>query len=185
MPDRRVLTDSEGAILTLVLRQQPITAYQIGKAFDASPVHTLNTSKGKLYPLVHRLHDRSLLAAEVVPGDRRGTLRFSCTDIGRQALKRWVLMIRPDDELLHDPLRKKVQGFELLSRSERISWVETARGRLSRKLQEVEEWPPEVEGAFGDLVQESARSALKARIAWLDAARSQIEANRELGTEKS
>jgi hypothetical protein len=67
MPDKRPLTDNEGALLSLVLRQQPITGYQIGKFFESSPVHTFNTSKGKLYPMIHRLEERGLLAAEEVP----------------------------------------------------------------------------------------------------------------------
>ena len=174
MPDKRQLTDNEGALLSLVLRQQPITGYQIAKFFDSSPVHTFNTSKGKLYPLLHRLVDRGLLASEEVEGDHRGTHRFLCTDIGRQVLKAWVLSIRPEHELLHDPLRKKLQAFELLSKRERAEWLKLARGRLQRKLQAVERWSPEVEGPFGELVKESARSALEARIAWLDHAAEHI-----------
>lgn len=168
VPDRRPLTDSEGAILALVLRAEPVTAYQIGKDFDRSPVHTLNTSKGKLYPLVHRLHERGLLKSEDVPGDQRGTHRFSSTPLGRAALKRWVQTIRPDHELLHDPLRKKVQAFDLLTQPEQLEWVRTARERLERKLREVEGSSAADEGPFGDLVQESATGFLKARIAWLD-----------------
>ena len=175
VPDRRPLTDSEGAILTLVLRQQPVTAYQIGKAFAASPVHTLNTSKGKLYPLIHRLHERGLLEAEEVPGDQRGTQRFCCTEVGRKALKRWVLTVRPEHELLHDPLRKKVQGFELLEQHEQLEWARGARAGLERKLGEVEAWPTEVEGPFGDLVKQSAKGAIRARIAWLDAVLKRIQ----------
>jgi len=168
MPDRRILTDSEGAVLTLLLRRQPLTAYEVGKSFDASPVHTLNTSKGKLYPLIHRLHERGLLTAEEVPGDHRRTQRFYCTLIGKQALRRWVLTIRPEHELLHDPLRKKLQGFELLSAEEQLDWIKTTRQRLERKLSDVEQWPRDIEGPFGDLVQESAKVALTARLVWLE-----------------
>lgn len=170
MPDQRPLTDSEGAILTLVLRRGQITAYQIGKSFAESPVHTLNTSKGKLYPLIHRLEQRGLLEGEDVPGDQRGTQRFSITPTGRQVLKRWILLLRPEHELLHDPLRKKVQGFELLSGKEQREWIETAQANLRRKLHEVEEWPTAAEGAFGDLVKESAKAALHARLEWLGSA---------------
>jgi len=178
LPDRRPLTDSEGAILTLVLRQQPITAYQIGKTFADSPVHTLSTSKGKLYPLIHRLHQRGLLDAEDVPGDQRGTQRFSCTEAGKKALKQWVQTVRPEHELLHDPLRKKLQGFELLGANEKLEWVETARRHLQRKLAKVEAWPTEVEGQFGELVRDNAESAIRARLAWLDTVRERIAADR-------
>jgi DNA-binding PadR family transcriptional regulator len=176
MPDRRPLTDSEGAILTLVLREGPVTAYQVGKSFVTSPVHTLNTSKGKLYPLIRRLNDRGLLAAEDVAGDQRGTQRFSITPAGREALKRWILLFRAEHELLHDPLRKKIQGFELLSKKEQQEWLESAQSTLRRKLRAVEQWPPEAEGPFGDLVKESAKAALRARLDWLKLALSKVTA---------
>jgi hypothetical protein len=82
--------------------------------------------------------------------------------------------LRPEHELLHDPLRKKLQGFELLSTTEQQEWLERARKQLLRKLEEVEQWPVEVEGMFGDLVQESAKVALQARIEWLDTVRKRL-----------
>lgn len=156
--------------MALVMRKQPITAYQIGKEFEASPVHTLNTSKGTLYPLLHRLERHGFLRDDVVSCDKRGTRRYSCTPEGERALRNWVLTIRPEHELLHDPLRKKLQGFELLNKKQQIEWIHSARSRLERKLQEVESWPIENEGPFGALVQRSAKDSLLARLAWLDAA---------------
>ena len=175
MPDKRPLTDNEGALLTLVLREQPVTGYQILKAFESSPVHTFNTSKGKVYPLIHRLEERGLLAGEPVPGDHRGTQRFYCTESGKEVLRNWVCTIRPENELLHDPLRKKVQAFTLLTRDERRSWVRSATEQLSRKLAQVEAWSTEIEGPFGDLVKESARRALRSRLDWLELVRQRVE----------
>ena len=45
------LTDHEGTFLSLVLRIQPVTAYQVIKVYEESPVSNFNTSKGKIYPL--------------------------------------------------------------------------------------------------------------------------------------
>lgn len=174
MADDRPLTDSEGALLSLVLRQQPITGYQIGKFFAASPVHTFNTSTGKLYPLIRRLTERGLLKAEEVAGDQRGTQRFVCTESGKRVLKNWVLTLRPEHDMLHDPLRKKLQAFELLSKEERLEWIESAKRRLEVKLQEVAQWPSDAEGVFGDLVKESAKAALAGRIYWLERARERV-----------
>src|SRR5688500_7080847 len=55
------LTDNEGPLLVLVLRVQPVTAYQIAKIYADSPVTDFNASKGKLYPLIQRLVGRGLL----------------------------------------------------------------------------------------------------------------------------
>jgi DNA-binding PadR family transcriptional regulator len=179
MPDRRPLTDNEGALLALVLRQQPITGYQIGKFFESSPVHTFNTSKGKLYPMIHRLEERGLLTSETVAGDHRGTHRYVCTEAGREVLRNWTLAIRPEHELLHDPLRKKLQAFELLTREEQIAWIDTAKSHLQRKLGEVEQWSHEVEGPFGELVRENARAALVSRSGWLEQAQERIGSRNE------
>lgn len=153
-----------------MLRQQPLTAYQIGKFFEASPVHTFNTSKGKLYPLIHRLQDRGLLRGEEVPGDHRGTQRFYCTEVGEEVLKRWVLLMKPEHELLHDPLRKKLQAFPLLTKAEQLLWLDTSKAHLEAKLEKVEGWSADLEGPFGDLVKDSAKAALESRIAWLQRA---------------
>lgn len=176
MAAERGLTDNEGALLALVLRRQPMTAYQIGKFFAVSPVHTFNTSKGKLYPMIRRLERSGMLAGEEVAGDQRGTQRFVCTEAGRAALRDWVGSVRAEHELLHDPLRKKMQAFDLLTRGEQLEWIETARAQLQAKLREVEAWPPETDGPFGDLIRDNARSALAGRIDWLERARARLDA---------
>ncbi len=162
------LTDNEGALLALILRRQPVSAYQIGRAFDESPIHTLNTSKGKLYPLLQRLHERGLLKATVVEGDRRRTQLFECTEAARAALKAWVCSIRPEHDLLHDPLRKKLQAFDLLTPDEQGRWVAEASARLRARLAEVEAFNADCEGPWGPLMKDNAREALEARLRWLE-----------------
>ena len=169
------LTDNEGALLALIVRRQPVSAYQIGRAFEESPIHTLNTSKGKLYPLLHRLHERGLLSAGTVEGDRRRTQLFECTDEGRVALKSWVCSIRSEHDLLHDPLRKKLQAFDLLTPAEQQDWVEMAANRLRTRLSQVEAFEAECEGPLGPLMKENARQALEARLRWLESLRAWIE----------
>ena len=168
MPDDYQLTDNEGALLALVLRRQPITAYQIARAFEKSPIHTFNTSNGKLYPLVRRLTKHGLLGVENVVADDRGTQRFFCTEAGRAVLKAWIQQIRPEHDLLHDPLRKKLQAFDLLTRDEQIEWVRTAREALQSKLDQVVQYDAEVEGEYGELMRDGAKRALDARLNWLD-----------------
>jgi DNA-binding PadR family transcriptional regulator len=125
--------------------------------------------------MIHRLQERGLLAAEQVPDDHRGTQRFTCTDAGKDVLRSWVLSLRPEHELLHDPLRKKAQAFDLLTHQEQLDWLEEAKQRLQRKLGEVERWPPEVEGPFGEVIRDNARSSLLGRIEWLEESRRKIE----------
>lgn len=162
------LTDNEGTLLGLVVRAGPLTAYQIARVYERSPVSNFNTSKGKLYPLIRRLRERGLLAAESVEGDARGTEKVRATAAGKEAVRRWAREIRPTHLLPEDPLRTKLQSFDLLSRDERIAWCVAAKAMLKEKLDEVEGYGETVEVPFRDLVHENAVSTLRGRMDWLD-----------------
>ena len=162
------LTDNEGTLLALVLREQPITAYQIAKIYEESPVSNFNTSKGKIYPLIRRLRERGLLTAQPVRGDARGTERLICTDAGREVIRGWAKQVRPTHLLLEDPLRTKIQSFDLLSRDEQIQWVVDAKAALAEKLRQVEDYGRQVDVPYKGLVHDNAVSSLRARLEWLD-----------------
>lgn len=162
------LTENEGALLAVVLRKEPVSAYQIAKEYDASPIYTFNTAKGKLYPLIERMIRRGLLRSKEVPHDRRGTHVYSSTEAGRTALKKWVRSFRPEHELLPDPLRRKLQAFELLDAGEQIAWVREARARIAERLAAVESHDADAEGPFGRFAQDNARESLRMRLDWLD-----------------
>lgn len=162
------LTDHEGTFLSLVLRLQPVTAYQVTKIYEDSPVSNFNTSKGKIYPLIRRLDERGLLVKRLVTGDRRGTEELSCTDSGREAVRSWVMEIRSTHLLLDDPLRTKVQSFGLLSNAERLQWIVAAKAQLHDKLAELDAYGKDVDVPFKALVHDNAVSALRARMDWLD-----------------
>lgn len=175
------LTENEGGLVALIQRKGPLSAYQIAKEYDASPVYTFNTAKGKLYPLLERLIERGLVESERVLHDRRRTKLYSCTDLGRKALKRWVNSFRAEHELPPDPLRRKLQAFELLTVEEQRAWVDEARARLQHRLEAVEAFDAKADGVFMKLAQENARLSLRGRLQWLDDLRSSIETNSEAG----
>jgi len=162
------LTDHEGTFLSLVLRIQPATAYQVTKIYEESPVSNFNTSKGKIYPLIRRLADRGLLAKKQVPGDGRGAEALSCTEEGKKAVREWVGQIRPTHLLLDDPLRTKVQSFGLLSREEQIAWIVDVKEQLHAKLGELEAYKKEVDVPFKDFLHDNAVQSIRARMDWLD-----------------
>jgi DNA-binding PadR family transcriptional regulator len=162
------LTDNEGTLLALVLRVQPVTAYQISKIYEASPVSNFNTSKGKLYPLVRRLRDRGLIEAEAVTEDARRTERLSCTPRGREAVREWTKQVRPVHLLLEDPMRTKVQSFDLLSRDEQIAWMLEVKSQLLQKLADVEAYGKHVTVPYQEFVHDNAIASLRCRMDWLD-----------------
>ena len=162
------LTDDEGTLLALVVRAGPLTTYQIAKIYENSPVSNFNTSKGKLYPLVKRLKTFGLIEGLRVDGDARGTELMHATDKGRAAVKQWVMQLKPAHILLDDPLRTKLQSFDLLTAKERRDWVRDVRRQLAEKLDQLEQYAEEVEVPFHQGVHDNAVSSVEARLAWLD-----------------
>ena len=165
---RVILTDNEAMLLALVARAEPITAYQIAKAYDLSPVSNFNTSKGKIYPIIKRLKARGLLLAEGIAADGRGTERLTCTNAGRDEIRKWVMKIGSGDLLLEDPLRTKVQSFDLLSPDQRVEWVVRAKEELLAKMKELEDYRERVTAPFHELVHENAVASIRVRLTWLD-----------------
>ena len=162
------MTENEGGLLALIHRKGPLSAYQVAKAYESSPLFTINTAKGKLYPLLDRLTAQGLLVSEDVPNDRRGTKLYSCTSKGREELGTWVRSFRREHELPPDPLRRKLQALDLLSRDEQRAWVETARRRLNQRLEAVEAFEVAQDGPYGSSAQRNARESLLGRLRWLD-----------------
>ena len=162
------LTDHEGTFLSLVLRIQPATAYQVTKIYEDSPVSNFNTSKGKIYPLIRRLVARGLLGKRQVPGDGRGTEELVCTAEGKKAVREWVGQIRPTHLLLDDPLRTRVQSFGLLGKEEQIAWIVEVKELLHGKLAELEAYRKEVDVPFKDFLHDNAVQSVRARMDWLD-----------------
>ena len=162
------LTDDEGTFLALLLRVRHATAYQLSKIYEESPVSNFGTSKGKIYPLIRRLKERGLLSTRTVRGDARGTKFLECTSEGQQAVRNWIKQIRPGHLLLEDPLRTKIQSFDLLSRDEQIEWIAEVKSRLLEKLEELDTYARTVDVPFKEYVHDSAVSSIRSRMDWLD-----------------
>jgi DNA-binding PadR family transcriptional regulator len=176
------LTENEGTLLALVARAQPITAYQIAKVYEESAISNFNTSKGKIYPMIKRLREAGLLRARDVKGDARGTEKLEITKKGIEAVRRWLKDIRPGHLLPEDPLRTRIQSFDLLSRDERIEWISGLKVQLLRKLDEVERYGQEVSVPFQELVHVNAVRSIRNRMDWLDLVLREIVRKSEAST---
>lgn len=162
------LTDNEGSLLALVLRRQPVTAYQLLKIYEQSPVSSFNESKGSLYPLIRRMKQRGLLAAQRVSGDGRNAELLTCTDGGRDAVRDWVLQVRPSHVLPDDPLRTKIISFGLLDPDQQREWIDRLRAAVAQKIEEVEAYAVGLDMPYQHLVHANAMAALHNRIGWLE-----------------
>jgi len=167
VPDNTTLTDDEGTFLSLLVRVGPATAYQISKIYADSPVSNFGTSKGKIYPLIRRLHSEGLLRSAPIEGDRRGSELLESTAAGIEAVRHWVKQIRPHHILLDDPLRTKVQSFELLTEREQLQWINQAEAALADKLTELDRYAAEVDVPFKQFVHANAVASITTRLEWL------------------
>ncbi len=168
------LSDHEGALLDLVRRTQPVTAYRIVKIFESSPVAAFNSSLGQVYPTIKRLAKAELVESVSVDGDGRGTAIWTCSEKGEAALRNWVLDIKSSHLLMEDPLRTKLMSFDLLSQEERILWLVDVKAELSAKLEEQMAYDQDVELPYQDMVHDNVVSSLRSRMDWLDRVLSKI-----------
>jgi len=173
-PEEIEVSDYEGSLLALTLRNQPISAHQLLKMFERSPVSSLNRSKGNVYPLIRRLKDRGLLMTQS-PKDGRSKEYLVCTAMGEMAVKQWVKNVSSSQILVNDPLRTKIISLGLLSRTERLEWVDDVQAMVARKISEVEEYNSEVSIPFQEMVYSNTMKALTSRLVWLNELRKYIQ----------
>lgn len=167
------VSDYEGSLLALTLRNQPISAHQLLKIFERSPVSSLNRSKGNVYPLIRRLKERELLCAQS-PGDGRSKEYLACTEKGEVAVRQWVADVRPSHILVNDPLRTRIISLGLLSKEERLQWVDNVQAMTAQKMGEVEEYNAGVSVPFQEMVYSNTTKALSGRMIWLNELRKYI-----------
>jgi len=162
------ITEHEGMILALVLRQQPVTAYQLFRMFEQSPVTSINSSKGQLYPAIRRLRERGLLDARKVAGDGRKSEELSVTDAGQAAVREWTRNIEPQHIVLDDPLRTRILSFDVLSREERLEWIARAKALVKQRRAIVDEYNASVDVPFQAFAYSSVTETLRLKMEWLD-----------------
>ena len=161
------LTEREGRLLALVVREQPVTAYQLYKYHERSPTGSINSSKGQVYPAVERLKRRGLIEGRPTIEDRPNVEELTATDLGVAAVKAWVKSVSPSTVNMDDPLRTRLLSFGLLTREERLEWVANAK-RAVRDVERVFEEYNSLGVPYLDLAQKNAVVLLRARMMWLD-----------------
>jgi DNA-binding PadR family transcriptional regulator len=168
------LTDHEGMFLSLLARLNTANTYQLFKIYSESPVSNFRASKGTVYPLILRMRKRGLLSTSRIANDGRGTEILAITEKGRAAVRQWVRQVDPTHLLPKDPLRTKLQAFDLLSAGEQLQWIAEHSAALLEKLEELEAYGREVTVPFKQLVHENALASLKYRLEWLELVRRSI-----------
>lgn len=161
------VNEHEGTVLGMVARWQPVTRYQLLKAFDRSPISSYNTSKGSLYPLVGRMIARGFLETETSRGARESeVLRLS--SLGRRALSDWIMRIGPQHSMVHDPLQVRILALGELPVEDRVRWVVGAKDLLLSKKDELGDYHASLTVPFNDIVYNFGVASIDAKLRWLD-----------------
>jgi PadR family transcriptional regulator, regulatory protein AphA len=66
------------------------TGYDVKRAIDLSTRFFWNASYGQIYPELHRLEERGLVAAKAEPKGGRRRTSYTLTGAGRKALQQWL-----------------------------------------------------------------------------------------------
>lgn len=156
------LTDLEGAALADIARHGPTTSYAVAKTFAESPSEFWSGSAGAVYPMIKRLETRGLLEAVQGINGRRARTDYCITDTGRDALRAWLLDADRAAGLGFDPLRTRAIHLDLVSREERVRFLDDIAARM-RVMAEDDVWTDEPR------LRRIHDSVLAAREAWLKA----------------
>jgi transposase len=175
------VNEHEGAVLGLIARHQPVTRYQLFKAFKELPTTSFNASKGSLYPLVGRMVDRGFVQEAGAKGPRQGEV-LKITRLGKQALTGWVVQTGPEQSFTRDPLLLRMMSLNELKPSEQVRWIADAKEAILEKKRELNAHGQSANGPYMDIVQGIALSMIKVKLEWLD--RLLIQVVNEAGTRR-
>jgi len=162
------VTEHEGLLLALVLRQQPVTAYQLFKIFEQSPVTSINASKGQLYPAIRRLKARGFLTARKVAGDGRNAEDLQVTATGAAAVRAWTKGIDASHVVRDDPFRTRILSFDVLTKQERLEWIAKAKAIIKERRRIVDEYDSNVDVPYQEFAYRSVIETLRVKMEWLD-----------------
>lgn len=77
--------------LLALLTAQPMTGYDLAKAFHSSVGHVWHAPDSQIYPQLKRMEAEGLIAGETVAWGLRGTkTQYDITDVGLAAFQQWM-----------------------------------------------------------------------------------------------
>jgi PadR family transcriptional regulator AphA len=154
-----------------LLAQRPMSGYDIKRCFESFGWLIHSPSFGSLYPALHALQEDECLTMQVVEGES-GLARkvYSITEVGRQALQKWIDESMEDDTSLKTFLMHLMVA-DNLSREDLLAHLEQRRSQLANYQTALEEIGKE-SGNRGDLGERLAldygRVLAAAETVWLD-----------------
>ena len=169
----RKLSRLEFAVLGLISRGAPCTAYWIRRQFLGSLSSYFSGSAGAVYPVVHRLEAQSLVRAQAAKSGKRQSLQYRITQRGQAVLRDWLLPPLPAEDAAFsmDPVRTRVYYLGCLTPTERRRFVEEALDQARARVDAIES-ESEAARAGNDVFDHLGGLGVlyeaRARVAWLE-----------------
>jgi DNA-binding PadR family transcriptional regulator len=169
----------EMAVLGIVWKREPCTAYSIMLGLSASASDFVRSKAGTVYPLVKRLVRDGFLVYEGEERGSKGERRLRVSPAGLEAVKGWVLEPVPPQEVAHtvDLVRMRAAVLGMIEPAARRTYIDSSLAGLQvhlRRCQEREREYLAVGDEFGALGMREFLSETRARMAWLEAERETI-----------
>lgn len=174
--DSTPLTDLEAAALGFVSSLGPCTAYRIRKCFLDSPSARFSGSAGAIYPLLSRLEERGYVTSSEVKTGKRPARAYAITRDGKQALRTWLRDVDPAVTFADDPLRTRMLYLSELPPAARTAWFDDAEASIRSQEARIDAFAARLPATpFVHQANENARRLNRARLRWLEAARTALD----------
>lgn len=147
-------------------RQPGLTAFQVRKAFRASPSAAWSSSAGAVYTAVERLIDAGLLK-KGEPLDRRGTRHLHLTAAGRRASRSWLLDLTSGISLGIDPFRLRAPGWTDLPRADYRDFMSSLLGELEQQRAHLTTFARDQADAHDQIRAHFALDLVRSRLKWV------------------
>jgi DNA-binding PadR family transcriptional regulator len=110
--DRELLKGNTATVVLAILAEGPLHGYQIAKEMRARSDDALQLGQGVLYPILHRLEDRGLIAGEWQQSTGTPSRkRYAITSRGRAELRakraEWSAFARAMSRVLDGGTRRR------------------------------------------------------------------------------
>ncbi len=177
------LSELECAVLGVVWRMGPCSAYAVRKEFEQA-TSSWSSGPGTIYPVISRLEAADFIAGEDHDWGERGKRLYRATKAGLKEIRAWVCEV-PDwtGAPPTDPLRSRAFFLDALAdTSQRRAFVARAIAVTTAAITELRQAMVvrtiEEDGRYGKIALAGALLQLKAKLRWLRQVERLLESER-------
>jgi DNA-binding PadR family transcriptional regulator len=129
-----------------VLKDRPMTGYDLVRHFQGTVGYLWSAPQSQIYPELRRMEAAGLIEATVAPRGQRAQKRiYAVTEVGMAELRRWASEFLPLPAQ-RDPVYLKAAFFDLASVE---SAREQLRGHIAQHQWRIEQWQARLEAIRG------------------------------------